>query len=59
MRRACAGPLFFDNSPPVPVFALPPQSNNLEYPHAMSKIVAHLLHLVYDDDKGGGWKWWE
>ena len=25
----------------------------------MSKNLAHPLHPVYDDSKGGGWKWWE
>ena len=25
----------------------------------MSKNPAHPLHPVYDDGKGGGWKWWE
>ena len=25
----------------------------------MSKNLAHSLHPVYDDGKGGGWKWWE
>ena len=25
----------------------------------MSKNLAHPLHPVYDDGKGGGWKWWE
>ena len=25
----------------------------------MSKTLAHPLHPVYDDGKGGGWKWWE
>ena len=23
------------------------------------KNLAHPLHPVYDDGKGGGWKWWE
>ena len=54
MRRAC----FFDCSPPVPLFA-PPSPNNLENFLAMSKDLAHPLHPVYDDGKGGGWKWWE
>ena len=49
---------FFYHSPPVPVFA-PTSPNNLEYLLAVSKNLAHLLHPVYDDGKGGGWKWWE
>ena len=49
---------FFDHSPPVPVFA-PTSPNNLEYLLAVSKNLAHPLHPVYDDGKGGGWKWWE
>ena len=32
---------------------------NLEYLLAVSKNLAHPLHPVYDDSKGGGWKWWE
>ena len=49
---------FFDHSPPVPVFA-PTSPNNLEYLLTVSKNLAHPLHPVYDNDKGGGWKWWE
>ena len=49
---------FFDHSPLVPVFA-PTSTNNLEYLLALSKNLAHPLHPVYDDGKGGGWKWWE
>ena len=49
--------IFFDHSPPVSVFATSP--NNLEYLLAVSKNLAHPLHPVYDDGKGGGWKWWE
>ena len=48
----------FDHSPPVPVFA-PTSPNNLEYLLAVSKNLAHPLHPVSDDGKGGGWKWWE
>ena len=48
---------FFDHSPLVPVFA-PTSTNNLEYFLAVSKM-AHLLHPVYDNGKGGNWKWWE
>ena len=47
---------FFYHPPLVPVFA--PISNNLEYLLAVCKNLAHPLHLVYDDGKGGGWKWW-
>ena len=47
---------FFDHSPPVLVFA-PTSPNNLEYFLAMSKNLAHPLHPVYDNSKGGGWKW--
>ena len=49
---------FFYHSPPVPVFA-PTSPNNLEYLLAVSKNSAHPLHPVYDDGKGGAWKWWE
>ena len=52
VRRAS----FCGHSPPVPVFA-PPSPNNLEYFLAVSKNLAHPLHPVYDDGKGGGWKW--
>ena len=37
----------------------PPSPNNLEYLVAVSKNPAHPLHPIYDDGKGGGWKWWE
>ena len=43
---------------PHPCFC-PPPPNNLEYLLAMSKNLAHPLHPVHDDGKGGGWKWWE
>ena len=49
---------FFDHTPPVPVFAPTPE-NNLEYLLALYKNLAHPLHPVYDNGKGGGWKWWE
>ena len=49
---------FFDHPPPVPVFA-PTSPNNLEDLLAVTKNLAHPLHPVYDDGKGGGWKWWE
>ena len=39
------------------VFA-PPSPNNVENLLAVSKNLAHPLHPVYDDGKGGGWKWW-
>jgi hypothetical protein len=42
----------------VPVFAAT-SPNNLEYLLAVSKNLAHPLHPVHDDGKGGGWKWWE
>ena len=42
---------FFDHSPPT-------SPNNLGY-LLVSKNVAHPLHPVSDDGKGGGWKWWE
>ena len=48
---------FFDHSSPVPVCA-PPSPKNLEYFLAVSKNLAHLLHPVFHDGKGGGWKWW-
>ena len=54
VRRAS----FFDHSPLVPVFA-PTSPNNLESLLAVFKNLAHPLHPVYDDGKGGGWKWWE
>ena len=46
MRRARAGHLFL----PLPI-------GRTFSP--VSKNVAHPLHPVYDDGKGGGWKWWE
>ena len=49
---------FSDHSSLVPVFAST-SPNNLEYFLAVSKYLAHPLHPVYDDSKGGGWKWWE
>ena len=49
---------FFDHFLAVPAFAAT-SPNNLEYLLAMSKNLAHPLHPVYDDGKGGGWKWWE
>ena len=56
VRRACAGHL----SPLVPGFA-PTSPNNLEYflAVAVSKNLAHPLHPVNDDGKGGGCQWWE
>ena len=58
-RRAHAGHVFFFyHSPLMPVFA-PTSTNNLEYRLAVSKNLAPALHPVYDDGKGGGWKWWE
>ena len=44
---------FLDHSPPVPIFA-PTSLNNLEYLLTVSKNLAHPLHPVYDNDKGGG-----
>ena len=44
---------FFDHSPHVPVCA-PTPPNNLEYLLTMSKILAHPLHPIYNDGKGGG-----
>ena len=44
---------FFEHYPPVPVFA-PTSPNNLEYLLAVSKKLAHPLHPVHDDGKGGG-----
>ena len=49
---------FFDHYPSVPVFA-PTSPNNLEYFLAVSTNLAHALHPVHDNGKGGGWKWWE
>ena len=49
---------FFDHSPLLPVFA-PASPYNLEYLLAVSQNLAHPLHPVHDDGKGGGWKWWE
>ena len=54
VRRASS----FDHYPPMPVFA-PTSPNNLEYLLAVSKNLAHPLHPVCDDGRGGGWKWWE
>ena len=57
-RRARAGHLFL--TIPHPCLPLhPPSPNNLEYLLAVSKNLAHPLHPVYEDGKGGGWKWWE
>ena len=50
--------IFFYHSPPMPVFA-PTSPNILEYVLAVSKNLAHSLHPVHDNGKGGGWKWWE
>ena len=36
----------------------PVSPNNLEYLLAVPKNPAHPLHPVYDDGKGGVWKWW-
>ena len=48
----------FSHSPPVPV--LPPLAKQpVEGLLAVSKNLAHPLHPVYDDGKGGGRKWWE
>ena len=44
---------------PNPTQPNPPSPNNLENLLAASKILAHPLHPVYDDAKGGGWEWWE
>ena len=49
---------FFDHYPSVPVFA-PASPNNLEYLVAVPKNLAHPLHPVHDDGKGGGCKWWD
>ena len=49
---------FLNHYPPVLVFA-PTSPNNLEYLLAVSKNLAHPLHPVHDDGKGGGWKLWE
>ena len=40
-------------------FLPPPHQKKVEYLLAVSKNLAHPLHPVYDDGKGGGWKWWE
>ena len=58
MCRARAGHLYFLPFPTRPCFC-PPSPNNLECLLALSKNLAHPLHPVYDDSKGGGWKWWE
>ena len=56
MRRAS----FFLPFPTRACFCPPaPSPNNLECLLAVSKNLAHLLHPVDDDGKGGGWKWWE
>ena len=54
-RWARAG--HFDHSLLMPVFAHT-SPDNLEYLLAVSKNLAHPLPPVYDDGKGGGWKWW-
>ena len=38
---------------------VPPPPDNLEYLLAVCENLAHPFHPVYDDGKGGGWKWWE
>ena len=64
LRRVChrgsisALGVFFLPFPNCACFC-PPSPNNLEYHLAVSKNLAHPLHPVYDDGKGGGWKWWE
>ena len=55
---ARAGHLFLTIPHPC-LFLTSTSPNNLEYLLAMSKNLAHPLHPVYDDGKGGGWKWWE
>ena len=57
-RAGCAPGIFFLLFPTHARFC-PPSPNNLEYLLAVSKNLAHPLHPVYDDGKGGGWKWWE
>ena len=42
---------------PTRACVCPPSPNNLEYLLAVSKNLAHPLHPVYDDGKGGGWKY--
>ena len=70
MRRACAGHLFFFSSSlfltiPHPCLFLPPLTKQSGEPShrenllTASKNLAHPLHPVYDDGKGGGWKWWD
>ena len=44
---------------PTPACFCPPSPNNLDNPVAVSKNLARPLHPLYDDGKGGGWKWWE
>ena len=56
-RWACAGHLFLTMPHPC-LFLPPPSPNNLEYLLAMSKNLAHPLHPVSDNGKGGGLKWW-
>ena len=53
--------IFFFLPIPHPCLFLPPppSPNNLKNLFAVSKTLAHPLHPVYDDGKGGGWKWWE
>ena len=60
MRRARAGRapgIFFLPFPTRACFC--PPHNNLENLLAVSRNLAHPLHPVSDDGKGGGWKWWE
>ena len=58
---ATRAPCIFFFSIPHPCLSPPPppSPNNLENLLAVSKNLAHPLHPVYDDGKGGGWKWWE
>ena len=48
---------FFYHYPPV-LFFVPTSPNNLEYLLVVSKNLAHPLHPVHDEGKGGGWRWW-
>ena len=44
-------------SQPIPVFAPPHETIGRTFSPG-PKNLAHPLHPVYDDGKGGGWKWW-
>ena len=59
VRRPRAGHLLTITHPCLFLPPPPPSPNNVEHLLSVSKNLAHPLHPVYDNGKGGGWKWWE